>query len=245
MNSPYNGKFKVTQQFKGITHDGLDLVGLDSKEIHSTIDGTVEIAGWENPLNKKQGFGLYVRIKQTGSNDKYYFGHLSKVNVKVGQAVKAGDIIGTEGNTGRSTGSHCHYCVRANGVKLKFKDICKISGIPNKVGSYSDDNVSAPKKEKKSVEALAQEVIAGKWGSGTTRKKKLTAAGYNYTAIQKEVNRILKQKDTATKKSNTEIAKEVIAGKWGNGSTRKKKLAAAGYDYNAIQKIVNRLKEKK
>ena len=44
---------------------------------------------------------------------------------------------------------------------------------------------------------------------------------------------------TSKKKTNTEIAKEVLAGKWGNGETRKKKLTAAGYDYAAIQKIVN------
>ena len=43
------------------------------------------------------------------------------------------------------------------------------------------------------------------------------------------------------KKSNKEIAKEVIAGKWGNGETRKKKLKAAGYDYKAVQKEVNKL----
>ena len=44
---------------------------------------------------------------------------------------------------------------------------------------------------------------------------------------------------TSKKKTNTEIAKEVLAGKWGNGETRKKKLTAAGYNYAAIQKIVN------
>lgn len=43
------------------------------------------------------------------------------------------------------------------------------------------------------------------------------------------------------KKSNTEIAKEVIAGKWGNGADRKKRLKAAGYDYQAIQNIVNKM----
>lgn len=42
-----------------------------------------------------------------------------------------------------------------------------------------------------------------------------------------------------TKKSNEEIANEVIAGKWGNGDDRKKRLAAAGYDYKTIQNIVN------
>lgn len=52
------------------------------------------------------------------------------------------------------------------------------------------------------------------------------------------------KKPVQAKKSNTQIAKEVKAGKWGNGATRKKKLKAAGYDYNAIQKIVNKLSKK-
>ena len=42
-------------------------------------------------------------------------------------------------------------------------------------------------------------------------------------------------------KSNFEIAKEVIDGKWGNGSERKNKLSKAGYDYNAVQKRVNEI----
>lgn len=46
-------------------------------------------------------------------------------------------------------------------------------------------------------------------------------------------------KTTSNKKSNEEIANEVIKGLWGNGADRKNKLQAAGYDYNAIQKIVN------
>lgn len=52
------------------------------------------------------------------------------------------------------------------------------------------------------------------------------------------------EKKPVKKKSNETIAKEVLAGKWGNGATRKKKLKAAGYDYNAIQKIVNKLSKK-
>ena len=43
------------------------------------------------------------------------------------------------------------------------------------------------------------------------------------------------------KKTNEELAKEVIQGKWGNGKARKEKLTAAGYDYSAIQKIVNKM----
>ena len=85
MNSPFKGKFKVTQEYKGSKHDGLDIVGLDDKNIYSTINGVVEHAGWENALNHKQGFGLYVKIKQNGSTNRYYFGHLSKIKVKKGK----------------------------------------------------------------------------------------------------------------------------------------------------------------
>ena len=45
----------------------------------------------------------------------------------------------------------------------------------------------------------------------------------------------------SSRKSNEEIAREVIAGKWGNGYERKTRLKKAGYDYTAIQSIVNRL----
>ncbi len=92
--------------------------------------------------------------------------------------------------------------------------------------------------KKKSVDEIAKEVIAGKWGDGNTRKKKLEAAGYDYNAVQKRVNAMLSK---PAKKSNEQIAREIIAGKWGDGNTRKKRLEAAGYDYNAIQKIVNKL----
>lgn len=89
---------------------------------------------------------------------------------------------------------------------------------------------------KKSNEAIAQEVIDGKWGNGADRKNRLTAAGYNYAAIQAIVN----QKVAASaRKSNETIANEVLQGKWGNGEDRRKRLTAAGYNYAAIQAIVN------
>ncbi len=138
MNSPYMGKFRVSQEYKGSEHDGLDLVGVDSKQVHSTVSGTVVHAGWENPADHSQGFGMYVKIRKSGSDDYYYFGHLSELNVKKGDAVKITDIIGTEGSTGKSTGSHCHYCVREGGVRGRHKDISLISGIPNAKGTYDD-----------------------------------------------------------------------------------------------------------
>ncbi|MBR4123581.1 MAG: peptidoglycan DD-metalloendopeptidase family protein, partial [Clostridia bacterium] len=162
-----------------------------SKEIHSTVNGVVEKAGWENALNHKQGFGLYVRIKKDNSVDRYYFGHMSKVLVKKGQAVKIGDVIGIEGDTGYSFGSHCHYCARGNCSKSHIKDICAISGIPNKLGTYDDGYLARLEAEKKSVTEIAKEVIAGKWGNGAERKKRLSEAGYDYNSVQTAVNMML------------------------------------------------------
>lgn len=143
MNSPYMGKFKITQSFKGAAHDGLDLVGIDSKEIHATADGTIVYAAWENADNPKQGFGQYVVIKD--SKGRYFhFGHLAEIKVKYGDQVKCTDVIGIEGHTGHTipdneNGSHCHYCVRTSLNPGTFLDVCSISGIPNVEGGIYDD----------------------------------------------------------------------------------------------------------
>lgn len=109
-------------------------------------------------------------------------------------------------------------------------------GVPK----YDQETAAKPQATvKKSVEELAKEVIAGKWGAGADRKTALTKAGYDYNAVQAKVNELLSPKKPA--KSVTEIAREVIAGKWGAGADRKKRLEAAGYDYTAVQKKVNEL----
>lgn len=104
---------------------------------------------------------------------------------------------------------------------------------------------SAEKPVEKSLDNIAREVIQGKWGNGDERKKKLTEAGYNYAEVQARVNtlvtgRIVKPV-TPAKKSVDVIAKEVIQGKWGNGTDRKNRLTKAGYNYAEVQKKVNQL----
>ena len=99
---------------------------------------------------------------------------------------------------------------------------------------------SSSKPSLKSVDEIANEVINGKWGNGADRKNKLTTAGYDYNEVQEKVNQLLGAKTTSSRKTNEEIANEVIKGLWGNGTERKNKLSAAGYDYNAIQSIVNK-----
>lgn len=111
----------------------------------------------------------------------------------------------------------------------------------DKIDGYDVDgdicftDYSKKKPVEKTIDQLADEVLAGKWGNGTERERLLTAAGYDYNAVQKRVNEKLYRKTT------DEIAVEVIAGLWGNGSERKKKLTEAGYDYLEVQKRVNEM----
>lgn len=94
----------------------------------------------------------------------------------------------------------------------------------------------------KSVDTLAREVIAGNWGNGQERVKRLTSAGYNYNAVQNRVNEILSgSASKPTGKSIDTLAREVIRGDWGNGQDRKNRLERAGYDYHAVQRRVNEL----
>ena len=75
------------------------------------------------------------------------------------------------------------------------------------------------------------------------RYNKARGRVYNGLTRRRKAERALFLTKTAPKKkkSNKTIAKEVLAGKWGNNPERKKKLIAAGYDYEAIRKIVNKL----
>lgn len=95
---------------------------------------------------------------------------------------------------------------------------------------------------KKSNEEIADEVIAGKWSAGDERRKRLTAAGYDYSTVQNIVD---KKIAALNKKQPLEdIARAVIRGEWGAGITREKRLTAAGYDYDKVQKKVDELMSK-
>lgn len=154
--SPYKGKFRVSQEFKGVGHQGLDLVGIDSKEIYATVDGVVQVSGNNDP----NGFGIYVRILGDDGN-LYYYGHMSSTVVKVGDRVKCGEKISIEGSSGKSTGSHCHYEIRKTLNKSSYLDVCEISGIPNQIGTYTDNSYKADKGVMQSKKTLT--INAGTW----------------------------------------------------------------------------------
>lgn len=92
-------------------HQGLDISTPKGQPVFATADGRVESASYASDYGNlvvvRHEFGLTTR-----------YGHLSKFNVKPGQTVHRGDVIGLVGSTGRSTGSHLHYEILANGKLL-------------------------------------------------------------------------------------------------------------------------------
>lgn len=108
---PLEGSYRLTSRFGprwGRMHHGVDYAGPHGMAIYSTADGVVTKAGTAS------GYGKVVYIKHEFGLETRY-GHLSSIDVEVGQRVSRGDRIGGMGNTGRSTGTHLHYEVRVNG----------------------------------------------------------------------------------------------------------------------------------
>lgn len=113
------------------------------------------------------------------------------------------------------------------------------------VGGNTPPRPAQPSRgPRKSNTQICAEVWQGKWGSGDDRKRRLKAAGYDPEVIQNLVNKgvgknVLPPAASSNRKSNSQIADEVIAGKWGNGPERRRRLAKAGYNPTTIQNLVN------
>jgi murein DD-endopeptidase MepM/ murein hydrolase activator NlpD len=86
--------------------------------IHATAAGIVTIAGWSG------GYGRMVEVDH-GNGLATRYGHLSAIDVSVGQKIQIGQVVGKLGSTGRSTGPHLHYETRVDGEAVnpqKFLD---------------------------------------------------------------------------------------------------------------------------
>jgi murein DD-endopeptidase MepM/ murein hydrolase activator NlpD len=89
-------------------HTGIDFRGSTGEAVRATASGTVTAAGWSG------GYGRMVEIEHANGVSTRY-GHLSEIDVKVGQTIKLGQVVGRLGSTGRSTGPHLHYETRIDG----------------------------------------------------------------------------------------------------------------------------------
>jgi len=102
---PINGGRK-SQGIHG--YNGVDLAASIGTPVMASADGAVVIA---RTYGYNGGYGLYIAIKHDNGTQTVY-GHLSRVNVAVGERVRQGEVIGAVGNTGRSTGPHLHFEIR-------------------------------------------------------------------------------------------------------------------------------------
>ncbi|MCP4618947.1 MAG: peptidoglycan DD-metalloendopeptidase family protein [Bradyrhizobium sp.] len=89
-------------------HTGLDFRASTGDPVRATANGKVVSSGWQG------GYGRMVEIDH-GNGLSTRYGHLSEINVKVGEVVRIGQVIGAVGSTGRSTGPHLHYETRIDG----------------------------------------------------------------------------------------------------------------------------------
>jgi murein DD-endopeptidase MepM/ murein hydrolase activator NlpD len=92
-------------------HSGIDFRAALGSPARVTAPGTVTSAGWNG------GYGRMVEVDH-GNGFSTRYGHLSRIDVKVGDHVALGGVVGKTGSSGRSTGPHLHYEVRRNGDAL-------------------------------------------------------------------------------------------------------------------------------
>lgn len=107
ISSPYGWRVSPFDATRRSYHNGIDLACPKGTPIYATAAGTVVTAGYSNV------YGNYVIIKHT-SGYKSLYGHMSVVNVKNGQYVDQGTVIGKVGSTGQSTGPHLHFTMYKN-----------------------------------------------------------------------------------------------------------------------------------
>ena len=127
LRKPVTGEIDETSPFgvrmdpfahEAAMHTGIDFRGEIGEPIHATAGGIVTVARWTG------GYGKMIEIDH-GNGLATRYGHLSEIDVDIGQAVRTGAVIGKLGSTGRSTGPHLHYETRLNGEAVnpqKFLD---------------------------------------------------------------------------------------------------------------------------
>ena len=108
-------------------HTGTDIKLTTGDSVFSAFDGIVDIAKWH------YGYGLLVTITHANAMETYY-GHLSKINVRPGDTIKAGTLVGLGGRTGRATTAHLHFELRVKNEPINPEIVFNFES--NNITSY-------------------------------------------------------------------------------------------------------------
>jgi len=117
--APATGRFnwptisrRISQYFRGWRHTGLDIPAPTGQPVYAAESGVVITSGWSSG-----GYGYYIIIDH-GDGVQTLYGHNSHLSVERGDRVTKGQVIGSVGSTGRSTGPHIHFEVRIDGNRV-------------------------------------------------------------------------------------------------------------------------------
>lgn len=238
-NDPANGfdAHAMADHIRINRHPNLRYIISNSRIASAGTNWAWATYGGSNPHNKHVHFSVGNPTTTTGDGKSTSnYDDASDWNIKGSSAPSAprrsNDMIAAEVIAGAwGNGADRQSNLRAAGY-----DPSAIQAIVNQRLGSKPATPARP-----SDSQIADQVITGAWGSGDERKRRLAAAGYNYSTVQQLVNQKLGFRPASpSRKSNDVVANEVIAGKWGVNPERQKRLLAAGYDYHAIQQLVNR-----
>lgn len=135
LKRPFGPEHRISSPFgnrsidgTGEFHNGYDFAVPVGTPVMACADGAVFRCGWQNEVDHKEGYGYRIwqeiELDDNGRKRRFYiwYGHLSKILIVEGGRIKEGQEIGLSGNTGRSTGPHCHVGCREKDMK-NFSEI--------------------------------------------------------------------------------------------------------------------------
>ena len=209
---------RITQNYGG--HNGIDLgwrQDENQNKVFANCKGTVvEVQDGLGNLQGSTGvksWGNYVLIKHGNGYHSRYAHLRSGILVNKGQEVDENTQLGVIGDSGNAYGRHLHFEVATG-----YSSTTRIDPTPYLTKAIYEEPVK-PTEPTKSINELAQEVIAGKWGNGDERKDKLTKAGYDYNAVQNRVNNLLVSNTSNSNKNELKVGDRVKITGTGNGAS--------------------------
>ncbi|MFN8453153.1 MAG: peptidoglycan DD-metalloendopeptidase family protein [Anaerolineae bacterium] len=136
--SPYYGVETISQGYS-TSHPAIDFDSVDYEPVLAAAGGTVDLVKWENDTCRTCGYGFHIRINH-GNNYRTLYAHMSTL-VSVGTQVRRGQIIGTSGNSGNSSGPHLHFEVEhfVNNMWVKVNPSNE-NGVPLWIDGWINDS---------------------------------------------------------------------------------------------------------
>jgi len=214
----------------GRHHNGVDFASPSASAPVSVIQPGIIDTGFED------GYGNWVAVKHDNGAETFY-GHLSKVEVKKGQRIEAGTVIGNQGNTGRSKGAHVHFEYRPGGPGTKAVDGRGVADSYFRFGGQV--------KVKKSQEKKTKTDADKKLGEVSTDYQQKPKTGQQFFAEQKQITGIKPELQPSELYKDTKIQEMVKSPekyKEGIGNIQGDKKMVVGKMYDDYQRYIKQQK---